>query len=57
MSFLLLAKNDVLNRWLVDGKTRLVTYKEWNDLIQGSFEHCFYVPSGTSPYYDHTHPV
>ncbi|KAF8478259.1 glycoside hydrolase family 13 protein [Gautieria morchelliformis] len=29
----------------VDGQRRLVTYKEWNDLIQSSFEHCYYVPS------------
>ncbi|KAG8884358.1 hypothetical protein FRB98_002437 [Tulasnella sp. 332] len=28
----------------VDGKKRLVTYKEWNDLIQASFEKHFYVP-------------
>ncbi|KAJ3786515.1 glycoside hydrolase family 13 protein [Lentinula aff. detonsa] len=28
----------------VDGKERLVTYKEWADLIQASFEKCYYVP-------------
>jgi glycogen debranching enzyme len=28
----------------IDGKRRLVTYKEWNDLIQSSFEKHFYVP-------------
>lgn len=31
---------------LVDGKRRLVTYKEWNDLIQESFEKSYYVPLG-----------
>ncbi|KAJ7583415.1 glycoside hydrolase family 13 protein [Mycena floridula] len=29
----------------IDGKQRLVTYKEWSDLIQKSFEKCYYVPS------------
>ncbi|GAW10005.1 glycoside hydrolase family 13 protein [Lentinula edodes] len=29
---------------IVDGKERLVTYKEWADLIQASFEQCYYVP-------------
>ncbi|KAJ3850530.1 glycoside hydrolase family 13 protein [Lentinula lateritia] len=29
---------------IVDGKERLVTYKEWADLIQASFEKCYYVP-------------
>jgi hypothetical protein len=29
----------------VDGKKRLVPYKEWADLIQASFEKCYYVPS------------
>ncbi|KAF9078072.1 glycoside hydrolase family 13 protein [Rhodocollybia butyracea] len=28
----------------IDGKDRLVTYKEWADLIQTSFEKCYYVP-------------
>ncbi|KAF9462976.1 glycoside hydrolase family 13 protein [Collybia nuda] len=28
----------------VDGQKRLVTYKEWSDLIQASFEKCYYVP-------------
>jgi len=28
----------------VDGKKRLVTYKEWDDLVQKSFEKCYYVP-------------
>jgi glycogen debranching enzyme len=32
----------------VDGKKRLVTYKEWADLIQASFEKCYYVPSDPS---------
>nr|GAT49271.1 glycoside hydrolase family 13 protein [Mycena chlorophos] len=31
----------------IDGQERLVTYKEWSDLIQASFEKCYYVP--TSP--------
>jgi glycogen debranching enzyme len=30
----------------VDGEKRLVTYKEWNDLIQKSFEKAYYVPLG-----------
>ena len=29
---------------LVDGTRRLVTYKEWDALIQRSFEKCYYVP-------------
>lgn len=28
----------------VDGKRRLVTYREWNDLIQDSFERSYFVP-------------
>ncbi|KAK7030744.1 glycoside hydrolase family 13 protein [Favolaschia claudopus] len=28
----------------IDGKERLVTYKEWSGLIQTSFEKCYYVP-------------
>ncbi|KAJ7281772.1 glycoside hydrolase family 13 protein [Mycena rebaudengoi] len=28
----------------IDGKQRLVTYKEWSGLIQASFEKCYYVP-------------
>ncbi|THV06230.1 glycoside hydrolase family 13 protein [Dendrothele bispora CBS 962.96] len=28
----------------VDGKEQLVTYKQWADLIQASFEKCYYVP-------------
>ncbi|THH18461.1 hypothetical protein EW146_g2524, partial [Bondarzewia mesenterica] len=28
----------------IDGKRRLVTYKEWGTLIQQSFEKCYYVP-------------
>ena len=31
---------------VVRGRKRLVTYKEWNDLIQASFEKCYYVPRG-----------
>jgi hypothetical protein len=30
---------------LVDGSTRLVTYKEWSDLVQTSFEKCYYIPT------------
>ncbi|GAA6000015.1 bifunctional 4-alpha-glucanotransferase/amylo-alpha-1,6-glucosidase [Rhodotorula paludigena] len=29
----------------VNGQERLVTYKEWNDLIQQSFERLYYVPA------------
>ncbi|GAA5998308.1 hypothetical protein JCM5350_002093 [Sporobolomyces pararoseus] len=32
----------------VDGKERLVTYKEWDSLIQKSFERLYYVPSDPS---------
>lgn len=32
------------NQTQVDGQERLVTYKEWSDLIQASFEKCYYVP-------------
>ena len=32
---------------IVDGKRRLVTYKEWNNLIQASFEECYHVPLST----------
>ncbi|TDL23784.1 glycoside hydrolase family 13 protein [Rickenella mellea] len=28
----------------MDGKKRLVTYKEWGSLLQTSFENCYYVP-------------
>ena len=35
-----------LTRLSVNGQTRLVTYKEWSDLIQASFEKCYYVPLG-----------
>ncbi|CAL1714662.1 unnamed protein product [Somion occarium] len=28
----------------IDGKRRLVTYKEWSNLLQASFEECYYVP-------------
>ncbi|KAJ7623337.1 glycoside hydrolase family 13 protein [Roridomyces roridus] len=28
----------------LEGKERLVTYKEWSGLIQASFEKCYYVP-------------
>ncbi|EGN96521.1 glycoside hydrolase family 13 protein [Serpula lacrymans var. lacrymans S7.3] len=28
----------------INGKEKFVTYKEWNDLIQSSFEKCYYVP-------------
>lgn len=31
---------------IVNGEKRLVTYKEWNELIQVSFEKCYYVPTG-----------
>lgn len=31
----------------VDGTKRLVTYKEWSNLIQASFEECYYVPTST----------
>jgi glycogen debranching enzyme len=33
---------------LVDGQKRLVTYKEWSDLIQSSFEFNYYVPLDSS---------
>ncbi|PWN22903.1 putative 4-alpha-glucanotransferase [Microstroma glucosiphilum] len=32
----------------VDGKKRTVTYKEWADLIQKSFERCYWVPLNAS---------
>ncbi|ORY30247.1 putative glycogen debranching enzyme [Naematelia encephala] len=32
----------------IKGEKRLVTYKEWADLIQASFERCYYVPSDPS---------
>lgn len=37
---------DVFNTASVDGKRRLVTYKEWGNLLQTSFEACYYVPLG-----------
>ena len=40
------ARADSLHSVAVDGKERLVTYKEWDDLIQKSFERLYYVPSG-----------
>ncbi|KAI1796664.1 glycoside hydrolase family 13 protein [Ganoderma leucocontextum] len=32
----------------INGEKRLVTYKEWSDLIQASFEKCYYVPADLS---------
>ncbi|RDX54237.1 glycoside hydrolase family 13 protein [Lentinus brumalis] len=32
----------------IDGAKRTVTYKEWSDLIQASFEKCYYVPADAS---------
>lgn len=32
----------------VDDTKRLITYKEWSDLIQASFEPCYYVPLGNT---------
>ncbi|OCF71062.1 glycogen debranching enzyme [Kwoniella mangroviensis CBS 8886] len=32
----------------IKGEKRLVTYKEWADLIQKSFEKCYYVPADPS---------
>lgn len=32
----------------IKGDKRLVTYKEWADLIQANFERCYYVPSDPS---------
>ncbi|KAF5336183.1 hypothetical protein D9611_006214 [Ephemerocybe angulata] len=32
----------------IGGQERLVTYKEWSDLIQANFEKCFYVPLDAS---------
>lgn len=29
-----------------DGVSRLVTYGEWSQLLQNSFEKCYYVPEG-----------
>ncbi|TFK32810.1 glycoside hydrolase family 13 protein [Crucibulum laeve] len=38
----------------IDGQKRFVTYKEWSDLIQVSFERCYYVPldPSTDIHYD-----
>lgn len=33
---------------VVNGARRLVTYREWNDLLQESFEKCYYVPLSKS---------
>ncbi|KAI0731152.1 glycoside hydrolase family 13 protein [Earliella scabrosa] len=33
---------------VVDGSKRLVTYKQWSELIQASFEKCYYIPSDPS---------
>ncbi|KIY52794.1 glycoside hydrolase family 13 protein [Fistulina hepatica ATCC 64428] len=33
---------------IIDGKTRLVTYKEWSDLIQANFEKCYYIPENAA---------
>jgi hypothetical protein len=32
----------------VDGIKRLITYQEWSDLIQASFEPYYYVPLGNT---------
>ncbi|KAK4685222.1 glycogen debranching enzyme, partial [Tremellales sp. Uapishka_1] len=39
----------------IKGEDRLVTYKEWADLIQASFEKCYYVPS--DPADDHKYNI
>ena len=40
----LIAVYSELTLCVVDGKRRLVTYKEWDSLLQESFEKCYYVP-------------
>ena len=35
----------------VDGTKRLVTYNEWSDLIQTSFEPYYYVPLGNAVHF------
>ncbi|THH32030.1 hypothetical protein EUX98_g2165 [Antrodiella citrinella] len=39
----------------IDGQQRLVTYKEWDNLLQASFEECYYIP--TDPADDHKYNV
>ncbi|TCD67967.1 hypothetical protein EIP91_011768 [Steccherinum ochraceum] len=39
----------------IDGKKRLVTYKEWSNLLQESFEQCYYVPTDAAE--DHKYNV
>lgn len=39
----------------VGGKKRVVTYGEWSDLIQASFEKCYYVPLGKSTGHCYVH--
>ncbi|KAG6836985.1 hypothetical protein H0H93_016689 [Arthromyces matolae] len=36
---------------IIDGQTKLVTYKEWADLIQASFEKYYYVPASKPLFY------
>jgi glycogen debranching enzyme len=36
--------NFTLTQYQVNGQERVVTYIEWSDLIQASFEKCYYVP-------------
>lgn len=41
----------------VNGKEQVVTYKQWSDLIQASFEKCYYVPVGEESlckYFEHS---
>lgn len=40
--------NDTANSISVRGEKRLVTYKEWADLIQKNFERLYYVPADPS---------
>ena len=40
---------------VVNGQTRLVTYAEWANLLQKSFERCYFVPS--NPAEDSRHDV
>ena len=42
----------MLIKLTVEGRDRIVTYQEWSDLIQASFEKCYYVPVGEWTEYD-----
>jgi glycogen debranching enzyme len=42
--------------FVADGRRRFVTYAEWDDLLQTSFEKCYYIPLGIHSRMSYIHP-